>query len=297
MAFVDFDPAQPDGSVDNGSAALADIRNNQGALRVYIAAALFAGYTYAQSGGTAAQPTAITLTKGATIIRFTLTWGTTGGELNQPKTILIEISTNSGSSYDEVGTITNTYDAGGELTATSGGGGFLSKLWSLWGLVRKVIADLAAHISGTGTGVHGLGSIATQSAGAVAITGGAVNASLGASTPDVVTAKHYRGTSLAPATTSGAIAVATDEQDSSIHAINGAATFTLSLPTLPASRAQYYTMLVFCNGGPHAVSWVNVSWFGAAPPASLDANKVHLFSFYRATGTATLYGVYAGYNV
>lgn len=296
--FTDFDPAQPDGSTDNGAAALADIRNNDGALRAYVLLALFWGYAYAQSGGTAAQPTTIKLTKGTTTLRLTLTWGTTGGEANQVKTIVPEISTDSEATWAAVGgTITNTFDSGGELTATSGGGGFLSKLWSLWGLVRKAISDLAAHVAATGTGVHGLGSMSTQSASAVAITGGTVDATLGSVTPNVVIAKQYRGTALSPAATSGAIAVDTTTQDTSIHAINGNSTITLSVPTLAADRVQYYTLMVYCSGGPFTVNWGNVSWFGAAPPASLAADKVHLFTFVRPTAATTHYGVYAGANV
>jgi hypothetical protein len=290
MPFVDFDPAQPDGSVDNGSAALADVRNNQGALRIYLALGLFWGYTYAQSGGSAAQPTTITLTKGTTIIRFTLTWGTTGGENNQPKTILTEVSTNSGGAYDSVGTVTNTYDSGGELTSTTGGGGFLSKLWSLWGLVRKVIADLATHIAATGTGVHGLGTMSTQAANNVAVTGGSIDgASVGLTTENTVRAKRWADKLVSNGATSGSVTLDFTAAASIIQIINGVTTFAFTT-SIPSNSAIFYTLQVSMTGA-YAVTWPSMYWIGSAPPATLPAGE-HMFQFYHSSGA--LKGTYLG---
>jgi hypothetical protein len=63
----------------------------------------------------------------------------------------------------------------------------------LWGKVTKAATDLSAHIAGTGTGVHGLGSMSTQAASSVAITGGAANGmALGQATPKEVDATRVR---------------------------------------------------------------------------------------------------------
>lgn len=295
MAFTDFDPAQPDGSVDNGSAALADLRNNQGALRVYLLAGLFYGYAYAQSGGTAAQPTTITLTKGTTIVRFTLTWGTTGGETNQPKTALIEVSTNSGSSWDSVGTITNTYDAGGELTATSGGGGLLSKLWSLWGLVRKVIADLAGHAAASGTAVHGLGTMATQAATNVNVDGGTIDgATIGDASPVKITAKTYRGRSLVPSPPGATYTLDFDEYDFYSYGLTGNVTLSLSA-TIASNTVAQGTVEMLASGAARTVTWpASVKWVGGAPPSAIPSGKTHVYQLYRQQAMAEWRGVWLG---
>jgi hypothetical protein len=288
--FTDFDPAQPDGAVDNGAAALADVRNNDGALRAYVLLALFWGYTYSQSGGTAAQPTTIKLSKGTTTLRLTLTWGTTGGETNQVKTIVPEISTDSEASWAAVGgTITNTFDANGELTATSGGGGFLSKLWSLWGLVRKAIADLAAHVAATGTAVHGLGNMATQAKTAVDIDGGAIDgATVGDNVPPKITAKTYRGSMWVPASQSGAVALDLDTYDFFNFGMSGDITvsFTSTVATATAASAAAE---ITAAGANRTITWpVGTLFVGGAPPSPIPSGETHAFGFYRPAGSSAM---------
>jgi hypothetical protein len=95
--------------------------------------------------------------------------------------VVWDLSINSGSDYTtapggNIGTTTNTFDTSGNLTASSGVSGWIAWLWSLMGKTYKVAADLATHIALTGASAHGLGSISTQSASAVNITGGTVSA-------------------------------------------------------------------------------------------------------------------------
>ena len=183
-AYVDFDPAQPDQSVDAGVAFGGDLLNNLAALRDATISGLFKGYTYSQSGGTAERPTDVRFTKGAHIVRHTITWTDTGGGAYQATTVAIDRSLDTGGTWDAIQTIVLTYDGSGNLTATTVGGGWLAKIMQLWGKVTKAVADLATHIAGTGTGVHGLATMSTQAAGAVAITGGTINGTtLGATTP------------------------------------------------------------------------------------------------------------------
>lgn len=193
-AYVPFDPAQPDGSSDDGAETLTDVLANQAALRDHIISGQFKGYTYAQSGGTAERPSVVTFTKGAHIIRHTLTWADVGGGAYQVTQAVVERSLDTGSNWDAIETITYTYDGSGNLTSTTtGGGGWIAKLMQLWGKLTKVITDYTAHAAATGTGAHGLGTMSTQAASAVAITGGTINgATIGASTPADVDAKRVR---------------------------------------------------------------------------------------------------------
>lgn len=171
-AYVDFDPTQPDATTDAGTNFGADLLNNLTAVRDAIIAGFFKGYLYSQSGGTAERPGIILLTKGAHIIRLTLTWTDTGGGRFNITTAVVERSLNTGGAYDALVTIVFTYDGSGNLTATTGGGAVFAKFLQLWGMATKALADLAAHTAATGTAVHGLGTMATQAAAAIAVTGG-----------------------------------------------------------------------------------------------------------------------------
>jgi hypothetical protein len=172
-AYVDFDPTQPDAASDAGTPFGADLLNNQAALRDAMLLGLFKGYAYAQSGGTAERPGVVTLTKSAHIIRATLTWADTGGGRFNVTAINWERSIDTGANWDTVqNPITLTYDGSGNLTATSGGGGLFAKFMQVWGMATKALADLTTHLAATGTAVHGLGSMSTQSSSSVAVTGG-----------------------------------------------------------------------------------------------------------------------------
>lgn len=167
MSYNGFDASKPDGA-DNGTAVPGTAKVNDNAVRDMIAAGMAAGFAYSQSGGTAGEPTTILLTSGAHIVKLALTWS--GGN---PTAITVSKSTDTGSTYDTVGSgATFTFDSNGELTATTNFGGFVAKLLPLLGKVKTLISGLAAHIAGAGTDVHELGTMSTQGADAVAITGG-----------------------------------------------------------------------------------------------------------------------------
>jgi hypothetical protein len=138
------------------------------------------GYELSVSGGTAAQPAVFLLKKnGGTVwLRATPTWGSGAGKDGNIIALAMDVSINSGTDYTtapggNIGTSTFNFDSSGNLTTVTGVGGFGAWLWGLMGKVYKVVSDLAAHIALTGTSVHGLGTIAVQSAASVAITGGA----------------------------------------------------------------------------------------------------------------------------
>lgn len=293
-AYIPFDPAQPDGASDNGTNYNTDHLNNQAALRDHIVEGFFKGYAFSQANGTgsAERPQYVYFTKGAHIIRYTLTWTDTGGGAYQVTSMVIDRSLDTGSNWDAIETITFTYDGSGNLTSTTtGGGGWLAKVMQLWGKCTKAIADLSAHVAGTGTGVHGLGSMSTQAASAVAITGGTANdMALGGTTPDDVDATRVRET-FHDYGSIGAGATVTLELDKYAHFActphaTTSNTMVIAVSGNPASGKSQTWMLEIINGQRSAdakITWpASFKWIGGSgtrpPDNTLELAGRNLFA-------------------
>lgn len=115
MAITHINLTFPNGATQNGSSVLISIRNHQIEM---IASALaennlLPGWAMTTSGGTAAEPAQRLYSNGVYRVKCSLTWS--GGHI---ATNAVEWSDNSGSSYDDVGTITYTRDGSGNLTAS-----------------------------------------------------------------------------------------------------------------------------------------------------------------------------------
>jgi hypothetical protein len=117
MAYVHFDKGNPDATTQTLAQMGQSMRDNLKAIRDMVAAGTLIGWNGTPSGGTADQPAVITHSKGTERIRETITWGSTGGATGNPQVILYEYSSNSGTSYDTIGTLTYTFDASGNVTA------------------------------------------------------------------------------------------------------------------------------------------------------------------------------------
>lgn len=116
MAYVPFVSDKPV-ITDNGDVVINNTRENLMALRDAVVAGALKGWNMAATGGTAAEPTQILYSKGNERVRLAITWGTTGGEDGNPKTVVYSYDGDAGASYDTIGTWTGTYDANGNLTA------------------------------------------------------------------------------------------------------------------------------------------------------------------------------------
>lgn len=181
MAYSGLDDTKPTGS-DTGVALPGTANVNDKALRDAILMGLFKGYDFSVSGGTASQPAIFYLKKnGGTVwLRGTPTWGSGAGKDGNITAMTWDLSINSGADYTtapggNIGTTTLSFDSSGNLTTATGVGGWLAWLWGLMGKAYKLAADVANHIALVGTNAHGLGTISTQNANAVAITGGSVS--------------------------------------------------------------------------------------------------------------------------
>ena len=120
MPYTPFDASKPDAATQNGTQFAQATRDNLAAVRdACILGGGFPGWNLAAAGGTAAQPATLTYSRGTERVRATLTWGTTGGEAGNVTTAVYAYSSNSGSSYDTIGTKVVTYDADANVTATT----------------------------------------------------------------------------------------------------------------------------------------------------------------------------------
>lgn len=119
MAYTGLDLTKPDGATQNGTQVLQSVRDNQRALRDMIVSGFAAGWGMTPSGGTAEQPAQVLYNNGPERLRAALTWGSTGGEAGNVTQAVYAYSSNSGGSYDTVGTLSIAYDTAGYVTGTT----------------------------------------------------------------------------------------------------------------------------------------------------------------------------------
>lgn len=179
MAYSPFQSTKP-AAADTGPTVVADALRNDKALRDATIALMFDDFEFSITAGTGStrRPQYMYWKNGtggsAPWIRATITWGTTSGEKYNPTGIVWEYSGDGGSAYDTIATQALTFDANGDLTAISGGATALAMLSGLLGHVHRLRDDYDAHAALTGSSAHGLGTISTQAASAVAVTGGTI---------------------------------------------------------------------------------------------------------------------------
>lgn len=292
MARTAFDATKPDAATQGGTAAMTSCNANDKALRDNLISGQMEGFAFSQTVGTGSQsqPQYFFWKNGTTWIRATNTWqsgGSADGNLTQQ---VFDLSINSGTDYTTspggaIMTVGYTY-TGSDLTATTGGGGMLAWILSKMAVLKKVISDLAAHIALTGTSVHGLGTMSTQAASSVAITGGTVDgATVGATTP--AAGKFTRANEQFNTYTPGASASqALDwSKGGSVVTTNG--TNALTFSNVPSSVIATHTVKV---DKANAVTWpASVTW-GAAGVPSLGAVAL-VVSLFSVDGGTTVYAV------
>jgi hypothetical protein len=176
MAYTPLDTTRPVVSNVRSTDILA-MNANQLALRDGIIMGRIAGWTLSTSGGTAEEPAIRLWSAGTERLRGTYTYSS--GYVTQ---VVWEYSSNSGGAYSAIATETVTYD--GSSNATAGNNSSLvSWLYEWIGKLKALRTAYTAHAAATGASAHGLGTMSTQAASAVAITGGAYNGTVGATTP------------------------------------------------------------------------------------------------------------------
>lgn len=192
-AYVELDSNKPDGA-NSPTVYSGDDLANVRSLRDMAIAGRAKGFVQSRATGTgpdATRPQLITWLNATLSIGFRLNITWSGF---QATSIQWEWSNDNGGSWTAMGSAqAQTFDASNNITATTNSGGFFGILLEVWTKVLKAVSDLAAHVAATGTAVHGLGTMSTQAASAVAITGGAIDGTpVGATTPKDVDATRIR---------------------------------------------------------------------------------------------------------
>ena len=163
-----FDGTKPSGS-DTGANFASSANANDLALRdmVVTGGDGSLAWSYSQSGADPFRPVTITLANGTQRERWALTWS--GNDITQ---ITASYSPNSGTSWTTLGVFTYSV-SGANVTGGNVGSMLLARLVALTSLTYTNNGSIAGHIA-TGTGAHGIGSLAAQNANSVAITGGSI---------------------------------------------------------------------------------------------------------------------------
>lgn len=119
MAYTSFNDTLPNAATQNGTQFAQSIRDNLRSMRDAIVFSTFPGWNFSKSGGTAEMPAIILYSKSTDRLRVSLTWGTSGGATDNVTVAVYAFSSNSGTTYDTIGTKTITWDAAGLITATT----------------------------------------------------------------------------------------------------------------------------------------------------------------------------------
>lgn len=295
-AYTHFDASNPQGSQTGpnfATSTLADLialRNSffTGKVKDYV-------FERTNGSGSADDPQFFYFKNASTNIWFRATNTWSSGKLT---TQTWDWSNDAGASWAAVHAAdSNTFDASYNVTASTQGNSFFILVIEAIAKVRKTITDLAAHIAGTGTGVHGLGSVATQSAAAVAITGGTINGTtLGASTAAAADVTRIREAFTDLGTIAGG-GTATMDWSAAAHysftAPVNTANFTIAFSNLPAAGKSQGITFEIINGqrSSGVITYpANAKWIGgvATKPAdsSLESAGRNLFvCFTRDGGT------------
>lgn len=115
MAYSPYVIGNPDGSTGTGSSFATQLQTNLNALMHAVILGAMKSWNMAVSNGTgtAAMPQFIVFSNGVFRLRKTITWNGTTGNVTA---VLYEFSSNSGTSYDSIGTCTYSYDGSQNLT-------------------------------------------------------------------------------------------------------------------------------------------------------------------------------------
>jgi YD repeat-containing protein len=286
MAYTIYDASKPASTQTGTQFADSSLANGR-ALRDAIITGQMEGFILESvSGGTAAEPTTMVWYNATATdrIRAQITWGTTGGSDGQITQIIWAFAA-SGTDYTTspggtIATQTFSYDASGNLTATTAAGGFVSWLMSYMGKFTQ-------HAAKTGAAAHGLGTISTQSAAAVAITGGTASGLAISSSSASLT--YEREAKVSKGSISGSTAIDWAAGGLQTLTVTGAGA-TLTHSNVPSGVVGYVTLDVI-NGG-LATSLLTGCKFAGGSAPSLTASGRDVISLMAHDGsTISVVGV------
>src|SRR5574337_182258 len=292
-SYTAFAPTKPIGT-DTGPNFATSANANDLVNWYAVVQGLMPGYVYSVTVGTgsALQPQFIYAKNGAYWVRFTNTWGTSGGANGNLTQQVVDVSQDTGSTYANVCTQTFTYDASGNLSSSTGAAGLLALLLPQLGRVTTLTGSFNTHTAATGTAVHGLGTMSTQAATAVNIDGGTVDGALiGSVTPAVGVFLQARGKHVSPSfgTTT---TLDWSQGDSFDFTATGSGAATLAFSNVPASGISSWITLTITNGGLWTWTWPTGTKWPAGTAPALSSSGRDRINFFTRDGGSTFDGFY-----
>lgn len=286
MAYTPFVPTTP--AITQTRQQIVDsTRNNLLALRDAIMIGRVPGATFSTLGGSAEEPAQRIWSSGTDRWRATYTYSS--GFITQ---VIWEYSSNSGGLYDVIATETINYDGNGN---TTGGNNSSSISWlAEWiGKFKAFRTTINAHITGVGTAVHGLGTMSTQNAVAVAISGGTINGtSIGGSSRAIgnflSAREQHVGVSFGAPTT-----IDWSAGGSFDFTATGSGAATLAFANLPTTTIATSITVDVTNGGLRTWTYpAAVKWPGGVAP-TLTSSGRDVLQFFTRDGGTTIHGMLA----
>lgn len=275
-AYTPLDTTKP--AIGNArSTDISAMLANTLAVRDAIVMGRAPGWTLTVSGGTAEEPQYRVWSKSTEKLRGTYSY--TAGYVTQ---VVWEWSNDTGTSYSAIATETVTYD-GSSNTTGGNNSSLLSWLYEWIGKLKALRASYNVHAALTGSSAHGLGTISTQAANSVALTGGTANGvSVGLSTPAEAqfTRACEQFNTYAPS--SGAAQALDWTKGGSSLTNNGSN--TVSFSNVPASRIA--THLLYCTVFNSTTLPAAVTWGLGGKPSIAGAAAVQLVTL---DGGTTVY--------
>lgn len=174
MAYTALDTTAPNAANVRGT-DLTAIRNNGLALRDGILMGRIAGFTLSTASNVEEPAWRKWVNASNNAVRATYTYAS--GYVTQ---VVWDYAPDN-ATWSTIATETCTYTSTHQTAGANSS--LLSWLYEWVGKLKDLRTLYTAHAAATGTSAHGLGTMSTQAASAVAITGGAFNGTVGATTP------------------------------------------------------------------------------------------------------------------
>jgi len=246
--YTSLDVAKPAGSQTGPNFATSANANDVALWYYVVMGGNVPTFVFSKSGGTTEEPAVYLWVSTAQEVRATNTW--TGGYITQQ---VWEVSQDTGATWAAVCTQTYTYDATtGALTATTASGGMGSMVNYAIGRLKATRVLYDAHAAATGTAVHGLGTMSTQAASAVAITGGTASLT------------YEREAKVAKGSITGSTAL--DWATAGLFTLTTTGTgATLTHTNLPSGVVGYITVDATITTAPTSL-FTGVKWAGGSVP-------------------------------
>lgn len=279
-AYVEYFSTKPDG-MTNPTQFSGDDQTNQQKLRDMVVCGRVPGFVHGKSQGTGPSLGRAQyigwFNAGSTLgFRMNITWG--GTNTLYPTSVQWEWSSDcttlTNGTWVAMGSAAAmSFDANDVLTSTTNVGGVITMVLEMYMRLLRVIDNHATHAAGTGSAVHGLGSMSIQNTSFVSCSDGALNGTLGQTAPRIADVIRLRET-FTDLGTIGAGATATLDLAAASHyactAPGATSNFTVAMSNVPVSGRSHTFMFELVGGqrSTGVITWpTSWKWIGGTAPS------------------------------